>query len=183
MQSIMALRESFSSDGILICFTGPFTHSLIEEIGIAMKRYLEDEQGESGPIQDVFALYIEQTQNVRNYIERSGIEGNGRNSAIVVIRHTSSAYVVSSGNIIRNRDIEELEAHLSEINAQDKDGLKRMYKERLRRERQPGAVGAGIGLIDMARRSQGKLEYSFNRQDAEFSFFTLEVAIARSVES
>ena len=101
MPNMMALRESFSGDGILICFNGPFTHSIIEEIGNAVKRYLEGETEGRGSIMDVFAVYIEQTQNVRNYIVRQKIQGKGRNSAIVVISRkleasTSSRFARSS---------------------------------------------------------------------------------------
>jgi len=183
MQNLMALRENFSGDGILICFNGPFTHSIIEEIGNAVKRYLEGETGGHGSVIDVFAVYIEQTQNVRNYIARQKIQDQGRNAAIVVISSTDSAYIVCSGNVIRKEDVGALAAHIEEINGQDKDGLKRMYKETLRRERKSEDLGAGLGLIDMARRSKRKLEYSFKEMDDSYSFFTLEVAVARGIES
>jgi hypothetical protein len=180
MQDLVALRERFSEDGILITFNGPFTHSIIEEIGNAIKRYLEGEQLGRGAITDVFAVYIEQTQNVRNYLSRHAFEGEGRSSAIVVISNAEDAYVVCSGNTILKDDAAALSARLNEINGLDKDGLKKMYKEVLRREREPGELGAGVGLIDIARRARGKLEYSFRELDEEHDFFSLAVTVAGS---
>lgn len=180
MQDLVALRERFSRDGILISFNGPFTHSIIEEIGNAVKRYLEGEQLDRGAITDVFAVYIEQTQNARNYLARRSFAGEGGASAIVVISGLEGSYVVSSGNLILKEDVAELSARLEEINGLDKDGLKRLYKERLRRERGPEDRGAGLGLIDIARRAKGKLEYSFREIDADHDFFSLAVTVARS---
>jgi hypothetical protein len=179
MQDLVALRNAFSKDGILITFNGPFTHSIIEEIGNAMKRYLEAEQCDRGAITDVFAVYIEQTQNVRNYLSRHEFEGESRNS-IVVISVASGSYIVSSGNVILKGDTAALAARLEEINGLDKDGLKRLYKERLRRERGPDDLGAGVGLIDIARRARGGLEYSFKALDAERDFFSLAVLVPGS---
>jgi hypothetical protein len=180
MQDLVALKERFSKDGILISFNGPFTHSIIEEIGNAVKHYLEGEQLGRGAITDVFAVYVEQTQNVRNYLALRRFEGERRNSAIVVISSADGAYVVSSGNTILKEDSVALAARIEEINSLDKDGLKKMYRERLRCARDPGVTGAGIGLIDIARRAQGKLEYSLRQIDSQYDFFSLAVTVVRS---
>jgi hypothetical protein len=178
MQDLLSLRRGFSEDGILISFNGPFTHSIIEEIGKAIKLYLEGEATGKGAVTDVFAVYIEQTQNARNYLARRSIAGTDGNSAIVVIANADGAYMVSSGNVVLREDSSALAKRLDEINGLDKDGLKRLYKERLRAERAPDAAGAGVGLIDMARRAKGKLDYSFVPLDEGHDFFSLNVAVA-----
>jgi hypothetical protein len=178
MRDLLSLRESFSEDGILISFNGPFTHSIIEEIGNAVKHYLEGQLSDRGAVTDVFAVYIEQTQNVRNYLARRNLEGQSRNSAIVVISKAGGTYVVSSGNAIRKDDVPDLVTRLEEINSLDKDGLKRLYRERIRMERTPESTGAGVGLIDIARRARGKLDYSFRELDAGHDFFSLMVNVA-----
>jgi hypothetical protein len=178
MRDLLTLKKSFSEDGILISFNGPFTHSIIEEIGKAVKHYLEGVQLDRGAVTDVFAVYIEETQNVRNYLARASQAAGGLDSAIVVIANLEGLYRVSSGNAIRKADVPGLVARLEEINALDKDGLKRLYKERIRMERAPDASGAGIGLIDMARRAKGGLGYSLREIDADHDFFSLVVDVA-----
>ncbi len=178
MHDLLAMRKSFTQDGVLMSFNGPFSHSIIEEIGNAIKHYLEGENINKGAVTDVFGVYIEQTQNVRNYLARRAFAGSERNSAIVVIAIVDGLHVVSSGNVVLKSDAADLAARLDEINALDKDGLKRFYKEKLRAERAPDAFGAGIGLIDMARRAKGKIEYSFVSLDAGHDFFSLSVKVA-----
>lgn len=177
MHDLLKLKEDFARQGILISFNGAFTHSIIEEMGNAIKRYLEGENLNMGTITDVFAAYIEQTQNVRNYLCLDKIPCDHKSSAILVINNTGCQYTVSSGNSISKEDVPELVSRLEHINSLDKDSLKKFYKEQLRKKRQPDATGAGVGLIDMARRSSGKLVYKFEKQDDDYDFFSLFVTV------
>jgi hypothetical protein len=178
MQNLLQLKESFSEQGILISFNGAFTHSIIEEIGNAIRRYLEGENLGKGAITDVFAVYIEQTQNVRNYLALKGFADARLNSAIVVIGNVDGSYLVRSGNAIAAEDVAALTERLERVNSLDKEGLKRLYKEQLRAPRTDAASGAGLGLIDIARRASGKLAYAFEPLGTDLYFFSLTVSVA-----
>lgn len=178
MQNLAALQSGFSEQGILMCFNGSFTHGIIEEIGTAIRRYLEGEKLSSGSITDVFAVYIEQTQNVKNYLERRRFAPESRNAAVIVIGNAGGMYQVSSGNTIARSDIEDLTGRLETVNGLDKAGLRKLYKERIREPRDPSSSSAGLGLIDIARRASTKLEYSFQDIDEAYAFFSLSVSVA-----
>ncbi len=64
---LLAMRESYTRQRILLCFNGPISRSLIEEIGHALRNYLHAEQAKPSEAMDVFAVYIEMTQNIRHY--------------------------------------------------------------------------------------------------------------------
>jgi hypothetical protein len=178
MINLVRLREQFTSEGILIAFNGAFSHSLIEELGNAAKSYLELEQIKPQTIIDVFAVYIEQTQNAKNYTRVRKLREHQRSSALVVISHAGGEYRICSGNYIHADDVPDLSGRLQEIESLDKAGLRQLYKRQLRRETPPGATGAGVGLIDMARRASAPLVYEFHRDDDQFQFFTLEARVA-----
>ncbi|HUW41992.1 MAG TPA: SiaB family protein kinase [Rectinemataceae bacterium] len=173
MSDMLELKRRLSESGILMSFNGAFTHSIIEEMGNAIKRYLEGRNIGKGAVTDVFAVYIEQTQNITNYVARRALEGGGYGTAIMVIGSGEGFYAVRSGNAIMKADVPELRSRLEEVNGLDKEGLKLLYKRRLREGPPPGASGAGLGLIDIARRSSGKLDYSFAPLDEACEFFSL----------
>lgn len=173
------LKETFSKKGILICFAGPFSHSIIEELGNAVKRYLEAEQLTKSSLMDVFSIFIEQTQNVRNYAEFKAHEGNSDrdfNSAIVVIGKNGDKFVVSSGNLVERKDIQHAVEKLDMLEKLDKQALKAAYKEQMRRERAPGS-SSGLGLIDMSRKTSKPLQYSIIEVDDQYCFFSLKATI------
>ncbi len=173
------LKETFNSEGILICFAGPFSHSIIEELGNAVKRYLEAEQMAKDTMMDVFSTFIEQTQNVRNYARQKTEEGNQEydfNSGIVVIGKNGSNYEVSSGNVVERSDIQGALKMLDQLKDLDKETLKRLYKEQLRKM-QPAGTSSGLGLIDMSRKSSRPLGYTLRDMDDRYCFFSLKAII------
>jgi hypothetical protein len=183
MRDLLDLKKVLSDSGVLMSFNGAFTHSIIEEMGNAIKRYLEGKNIGKGAVMDVFAVYVEQTQNVTSYIARRALEGGVYGAAIMVIVSEGGSYAVRSGNAILKSDVAELRARLEEINGLDKDGLKRLYKERIRREHLSDSFGAGLGLIDIARRANGRLEYSFAPLDEDHDFFSLGAKVSGGAQT
>jgi len=177
MRELIRLREEFTEKGIMICFNGPFSHSIIEEIGNAVRRRLEDEEVRKDAIMDVFAVYIEQTQNVKNYLAGKSFPVKNFNSAIIVIARKGGKYAISSGNVIEKSDTAALVDRLERIKGLDSDGLKRLYKEEIRHKVPPGGMGAGVGLIEIARRASEKLSYVIDEIDETYNFFSLNAVI------
>lgn len=66
MLDLFALREEFNRQQIMLCFNGPISRSLIEEIGNALREYLKADHAAPSAAMDVFAVYIEMTQNIRH---------------------------------------------------------------------------------------------------------------------
>ena len=174
------IKEQLRNAGILISFSGSFSHSIIEELGTAVKKYLESSENKKPAMMDVFSVYIEAAQNVRNYSERRLAAGASKESLdanILVIARQNEHYQISAGNAIASADVPGLSASLERIAGMDKAGLKALYKEQLRKERRPDDDGAGLGLIEMARRASEPLQYAFTPIDSETSYFSLSVVI------
>ncbi len=177
---LLELQNYLSQNGILISFSGRFSQAIIEELGEAVKKYLESEEHPKNDIFNVFSIFVEQTQNIKNYCEsKKFLTSYERiaNSCIVTIGKCEGGNYISSGNIIENSDAEKLTAHIEELIPLDKISLKKRYKEQLKQELLPGSLGAGVGLIDIARKASKPLMYTVSRIDQQFSFFTLKAII------
>jgi hypothetical protein len=171
------IREEITREGVMICFNGAFVHSIIEEIGSALRRYLEEEEEKRGAALDVFSVYIEQAQNVRNYLARKRFADASHTNAIIVIGRKDNRYVVSSGNIVETQDAKELASRLDAVRALDSAGLRTLFKTRLRAETRDSNGGAGMGLIEIARRCTEPLQYAFHAVDEGHSFFCLTAVV------
>ncbi len=179
-RDMLEVQRLLISRGILISFSGKLTQALIVEYGEAVKTYLETDNRPQNEAFNIFSLFIEQTQNINNYcaskVNRPLYETILYSSIVTIGKMENGSYVCS-GNLIENQDIESLKAHLDTIIQQDKAGLKAMYKNRLKQDLPPDHVGAGLGLIDMARKATVPLEYSIIAQDDSLSFFTLKAIV------
>lgn len=180
MTNLNDIRQTLTDGGILICFNGPFSHSIIEELGKAVKKHLENEDVQKSAMMDVFSVYIEATQNVRNYGNRPDLSEAERpklNTGIIVIAKQEDRYVVHSGNCVRHDHGSELVRRLDLLSGLDKPALKAMYKEVLRQELPLGKRGAGLGLIEMARKAREPLQYSLIPEGEGYAFFSLQVVL------
>ncbi|QNM95883.1 biofilm regulation protein kinase SiaB [Chitinimonas koreensis] len=172
------LREYFNRQHMLLCFNGPISRSLIEEIGNALKNYLQADQAQPSAAMDVFGVYIEMSQNIRHYAISHGYDEQTASATVVIARDDAGRYVVSAGNLVEVADGQALLARVQELAGLDKAQLKARYKEQLRKPREDGvASGAGLGLIDIARKAGAPLSASLAEHPDGRAFFSLRAVI------
>ncbi len=95
-------------------------------------------------------------------------------SGLFIIGRTNDTYFTQCGNHVKNSEVEHITANINHINSLNKDELKAYYRERRKAKNDnPERRGAGLGLIEIARRSSSALEFEFTEVDEERSFFSL----------
>jgi len=170
------LREIFDQQQIMVCFNGPINAALIEEIGRALRDYLNHQQEQPSAVADIFAVYIEMTQNIRRYADQHPELAGAANAAIVVPREDGH-YLVSAGNVVTPDDGRELLKRVDELAAMDRNELKAFFKAQLRQPREILNGSAGLGLIDMARKASRPLVATVREMDGQRSFLSLRVVL------
>lgn len=178
--NVYSLRETFNQQRILLCFNGPFSAGLIEEIGKALRNHMQALQDSPSSVSDVFVVYVEMTQNIRHYTVQHNLSEPDAISTIVISRDDAGHYTVSAGNVVMTEHGTALAAKVAELAVMDKVALKAAFKAQLRVPREEASQtegGAGLGLIDMARKAAKPLECSLQRIDDKRSFFSLRVVL------
>ncbi|SRR6056297_1041548 len=177
---ILKLRNNLNKYGVLMSFTGPFSQGIIEEIGDALRNYLETKIDSRGEIFKVFSVFIEQTQNIKNYayqLPDKEVQEEILMSGVLNIGYKDEKYFVSSGNLVKNKDVPELKERLEEIESYDRRELASAYREVLRSNKDSDEQGAGLGLIEMARKASEQIVFDFEEVENDYSFFTLIIRI------
>lgn len=96
---------------------------------------------------------------------------------LFLIQHFREKYYITTGNIIFNENIEDIRSRIAIVNSLDSDGLKAYYKQQLISGSISDKGGAGLGLIDMARKSENKLFFDFKELTEELSYFYFRICI------
>jgi len=86
-------------------------------------------------------------------------------------------FLIQTGNYIENTSVTNLKERIDRINLLDEVELKMYYRDVLANGSFSDKGTAGLGMIDIARKSGNKLAYSFIPFDEELSFFSLSVKI------
>ncbi|AFJ01505.1 hypothetical protein Q7C_327 [Methylophaga frappieri] len=179
MQSInlLTLRQELNEKNILLCFNGPISSGLIQELGDALKNHLHTEATEPTLAMDVFGVYIELTQNIRHYAQEQGYS-ELLSSATVVVAHNGTGYQVMAGNIIEPEDGQTMVRQIESLSTLDKVELKAAFKKQLRMPRDKTTrSGAGLGLIDISRKSSAPLSCSLNDAGQGKAFLSILATI------
>ena len=178
MEYIEELFKEMNSRKLILTYQGEFTQEITKSVLTMAERNLES-RGEGSTVKrKVFNVMVECLQNI---VKHSYKGENILDKAIFIIAELDDTYEIATGNFIETREIDALTEKIEEVNNLDKDGLKSLYKEIIKdKDGLSDRGGAGLGLVDMARKSGHKIEYTFNNFDNSHSFFSLKTRITRS---
>ncbi len=92
-------------------------------------------------------------------------------------RKVDTAFIISSANVIKEEDSNVLVQKLEQVNKLEKDELKQLYMHALSNNELSDKGGAGLGLIEMARKSGNKLKYDIKEIKDGFYHFYLQLGL------
>jgi hypothetical protein len=95
----------------------------------------------------------------------------------LVVYETPTAYVLTSGNMVKNDVLEQIRRKCEEINTLDRESLREMKRRYRSAELDSDHKGGNIGLIQVALKSDAPLDIEAKQIDDERSFFTISVSI------
>src|SRR6186713_2667611 len=182
MNFIYDLHRTMMSQNLILVYQGDFTQESTKSILSMAERNLDSSGEDSSIKRKVFNVMVEALQNIVKHSDEL-VDGQTRShAAIFLIGKEANRYSIMSGNPVRKSNVDRLKKNLEHINGLDKDGLKELYKEIIKNTTISEKGGAGLGFVDMARKSGEKIEYSFPELNAEYCFFCLKVSVPRELE-
>lgn len=181
MKNIHDFYNMMEDGNIMLSFKGEVTSDLLTSILQIMESKMEVLDESPKIKKKVYNILVECLQNLYHHIdEDDALTAANEKTALFMIRKSDEGdYSIMTGNYIVNENVNHLKGKLDKINSMDKEELKDYYKEVLNNGEMSAKGGGGLGMIDIARKSGRKLDYSFVNIDDKFSFFSLIVNIAQ----
>ena len=165
---------------ISLVYEGEITQPIIKAF-LSLTETKMMQQEEPGAVQrKVFHVMVECLQNVSRYSD-SSIEQNYlyAGMGVFIVTRSSKEYSITTGNPMETSKIGDLKMMLENINNMDKDTLNEMYKKQIKEGSLHEKGGAGLGFIDIRRKTGNRLTYEFMPLDDEYSFFILSSSVSR----
>lgn len=167
-------------ENIILSFKGTFSEELLTSILHIVESKMESLDVPTKKKKRVFNVLVECFQNLYHHIESFGEEDNleGRQkSALITVKYDNGKFIITTGNFVTQDRIPELNEKLAQVNAMDSDDLRDFYRAKLEQDGRTEKGTAGLGLIDIARKSKNKLEYEIIDVTEAIGFFCLSVVI------
>ncbi len=185
-RELFELRDSLRGKGIMFAYCGYVTEPVLTGVGEALKQKLASRDVDTKTTRSVFAVFVEQMQNMIRYSAEQvpspggvaeGVPKAELRYGVLTIGQEGGDYVVHAGNLVRQADVEGIRERLTELKAMDGAQLKAFYKKKLKADPDRLGSNAGIGFIEIARRASRPIEFDFMDVDAEYAFFALKACV------
>lgn len=165
--------QALDNQKILMFYKGAVSQETMVDLG----SFLRSSLCGSKKIRTIFSVFIEMSHNIRHHsVER---DPNEVGVGMFMIQQTPDCYTLSSGNTIFRADRPVIESKIADLVTLDREGLRKLYRERRRSGENRTQKGAGLGLIEMAKKADYPLEYEFFDLDDRLTLFRLTVKVAK----
>jgi len=173
---VAQLERMMKANSIFFIWAGPMTHAISKELLNFSETTMREADLEQNLHKRVFATLIELLQNVAQH--SPGFEAEQKYGIpLAMIRQTPASFIITSGNLIRRDEADLLVQKLDMVNRYDEEGLKKLLKVALMGQDMSKVSTGYMGLLEMARRSGGRLTYKFDEVNDNYSYYTITVRV------
>jgi hypothetical protein len=165
---------------VLFAYKGSISAEWINSVLEGVEVKLDSKNEDPRIKKKMYNVLVEGLQNLYHHVDELPEDLKDKFDSkfgVLVIKKFEDGYKVSLGNFINSNKTNYLKDKIDKINSLSQDELKDMYKFILNHQKLSAKGGGGLGLVDMARKTGNKLEYSFIEISSDFSFFNLDVKI------
>lgn len=178
LETFKQVHSLMNSEDVVLVYAGEFDQEIIK----SMLKYTEDKLELSGIDElvkrKIFNVMVEMLQNITKHQYTEELSDA---KSIFLLLEKDDCYNLITGNMIEKKSIDVVTEKINAINAMDADQLKTFYKEARLASRISDVGGAGLGFIDIARKTGNHLDFSCLDIESEgYKFFTLKTKIDKN---
>lgn len=177
INTIEKYQQLKDNEELILGYQGEITDSLTTNLLSLAENKLAMVEYNSRLKKKVFHILVEVLQNIYHNFNNLSKAPKSYMDIFIMIIKSNGSYEVVSGNYMLKSQTEKLKNRISEVNQMAIDLLRDEYRKKL----DEGVISeegrAGLGIMDMVRKSGSPLECDFLPVDNDFSFFSLKVTI------
>jgi hypothetical protein len=170
LEARLKLAQLCSKFPLLVFYQGNYqetpSHSILniveKNISVGMKK---------PAIRSLLYLMIEALQNIERYSAHTHSSDD-----YSMIYSDEKFFHIYTQNVIENKNIDALKSRLDSVIDKSKEELDEIYAKTLTSDVRT-EKGAGLGLIDLARKTRNRFFYEFKQKDEQYSTYILCFAV------
>ncbi len=128
----------------------------------------------------IYNVMVECLQNLYHHsddVPADLVETLDKKYGMVIIKKLEGKYQLTVGNFVAVDKVKFLSEKIEKLNSLSTEELKEMYKFILNYQKLSSKGGGGLGLIDIARKSEEKLGYQFYQYNDSYYFYRLDIFV------
>lgn len=179
------LYNKVYNDNIVLMYKGAITFDLITSIIETLDRKIGLVESDKKVQKLFYSAAVEVVHNLYHHMDEmkgafEGFTEQDAKSGMITVLAKPDYYNILTGNFIPTENTYTLKEKIDEVNTTDKSGLRTLYKETLSNGQFSDKGTAGLGLIQLARKTGEQLNYKFDKVNSQYSYFTFQIKINRN---
>jgi len=167
------IRDKMMKEHLMFVYRGVITNENSIPLLLLLEKEMESSEFSFVGRKRLFMFVLESLQNVSRHSDNNEMAG----MSLVVYTKAEGGYTVSTGNVISTSGIDDLKHRLDDINNLETGEIRSVYRQMLSNSEFSRKGGAGLGLIEMAKKTGNKLDYDFVELDDKNSYFILSKTV------
>jgi len=167
---------------ITLAYEGDINHQIMKAFTDLIEENMSQINESEALRIKVYHVMVEGLQNISKHAVHPGdLYSLEYTRGIFLVCRNEKVYNVVTGNVIRKERIAYLDELIGHINSQSKKQLDELYKKQLREGHLSEKGGAGLGFIDIRRKTGNDLKYEFLPISDTHDFFLFTTTIPRNI--
>lgn len=166
---------------LMLLFKGAISQNTITRLGGLLHLTYEEAQEDMSK-KRLFSILVEMTQNILHYSQEKEFFPRSKTvvgAGTVHVEELPSQYEVECTNLINADQKGFLEDHCALINSMNQEKLREYYLSQRHKSDAPNSRGAGLGLIEIARKSKNPLVVQFTPGPDQLYYYTISTRLNR----
>lgn len=171
LKQAIDLRNVLRDNKVIMAYNGAVSDELMLTLADMLKaRLIAHDDSKRSKL--IFSVFMEGVQNLIWH-------GSGQDddAGMILITERDNEITIMCGNRILKTETLQLKERLHLIEGADKDTIRQMYREGMSNASEHEGPGAGLGLLEIARRSTQPISYTFEEVDDNHVDFILSATI------
>lgn len=169
-----------SNGEIVLSYKGNIDSDVINHVLDTVENKMVEVNEHSKLRKKVYNVLVESLQNLYHHVDPVPEDFEDQSSeryGLLIVKKIEGGYTIITGNFVKAEHIEKLEEKIKRINRSSHEEIKELYKFILNHQKISQKGGGGLGLVDIARKTGNKLDYSFKVYNEKHSFFYLNILV------
>jgi hypothetical protein len=174
-----------AKNNVILFYKGNVDSDVINHVLDTVEDKMAEANEQAKLRKKVYNVLVESLQNLYHHVDKVPDDFEDQTSekfGLLVVQKVDSGYKIITGNFVHADNVEKLEEKIKRINRSSHEEIKELYKFILNHQRISAKGGGGLGLVDIARKTGNKLDYSFKEYNKQYSFFYLNILVDEQPE-
>jgi len=167
------VRNLIKGEHLMFAYRGPVTGENSTLLLTLLDKEMELSEFSFMGRKRLFIFVLENLQNISRHSANTELDP----LSLVVYTKTNDGYTVTTGNAVHKSEVNPLRQRLEEINCLTPEQIKEAYRLVLQDSSISDKGGAGLGLLEMARKTGNSLDFTFTHLDDNHDYFILSKTV------